>query len=357
MSSISTTSEISHEASQNSRRLFHRVHGGISDDDCGCLREVLVMNPMKHLRYVLIALGLLWAGQADAATCFWVGTGGAAGGGSYTTTNAVNWASSSNGANSSCAAVGGVPKNSADVATFDSAANGIGSGTVTLDSSMNGVTITTLNVPTGTGTINTNGQNLTLLNQISIAAAGATFTCGSSTFTFSNSGATVWSLTAAATISCGSATFVLNNPSSTGNAMTFAAGTSKTYGTLTVNSHASGQQVTLTLTTGATFANMNMNGPLRFNVPAGVTVTSGLTLTGTSSGLVNFAGPINTGTPATLTVTGATLSAAWAAVQNVSFTGGSLSSSNSTALFDLGGNTGVTGVAPSGGSGIIGGGL
>lgn len=315
---------------------------------------------MKHLKRALvanlvaaalIALGLLVSSPAGAATCFLVAASGSV---TWSTVNTAIWASSSGGTGGTCAAAGLVPKNSADVATIDSLSGG---GTVTLDSSMNGVTLTTLNVPTGTETINTNGQNLTLLNTISIAAAGANFTCGTSTFT-SASAIGPWNLTAAATISCASATFVFNNLTTPGNAQTFAGGTSKSYGTLTVNAHTAGVQVSVSATTAITFANINLNGPARVTLPIGIfTVTGAIALNGTSSGLANFAGPTNTAVPATLTVTGATLSATWAAIQNISFTGGSFSSSNSTALFDMGGNTGVTGVAPVSGGGIIGGGL
>lgn len=313
---------------------------------------------MKHLKRALvanlvaaalIALGLLVSSQAEAATCFWVGTGGAAGGGSYTSANAVNWASSSNGANSSCAATGGVPKNAGDVATFDSAANGIGSNTVTADGTVTG--LATITIPTGTGTFNFGtGTAITLTTQFSMAAAGATVNCGTSTITLSGNNTNNWSITNG-TVSCASGTIIIGaNTSSAGQ--TFA-GNGQSYGTLTIVGLGRTGSGAVTISGSNTIGNFNIAGPVNLSFAFGVTntVTNAFNWAGTPSAPIYLSS--NSTAISTIAASGGgTIN--WSAIKNMTFTG-SVTANNS---FNFEGNTGATINPPSaGGGGIIGGGL
>ncbi len=310
------------------------------------------------IRTLIALCFVLIAGSAQAATCYWVG-----GSGTVSTTNSAQWASATGGTGGTCAATGGVPKQSVDVLHFDGHALGLNGGTATFDSSFNGLTVATINMTLMVGTVNFNGQNLTIGNQITLTGTSTrSVTCGSSTFTFTQSGANVWDATnsSGATISCASSTFVLAAPAVAGGLQTISGGTSQSYGSLVQNSRTNGVIGSVNATTGIQFANITINGG-RFFLPSSasipVTVTNALTLTGTSSGLAGFeGGSTNAAVPSSLVLTGASVTASWAAVRNVTVSGGSISG---TAIFDMGSNTNVTASAPPAGSGgkIIGGGI
>lgn len=316
---------------------------------------------MKHFLRIAALLALFaFPAGAEAATCFWVGTGGVASGGTFSLTNGVNWASSSNGANSTCAATGGVPKNTGDIATFDNAANGLGSGTVTLDSSLAGMTIATINFSTVTGGATlVNAQNFTLTTAFNTSGSGARTINNSGTITFTSAAGFFWDASTSTNLTCTCTTGAfISSPGIANSGASFGGGGIATYGTLTFNSRTNGTEGAVA---GAnTFVNLNINGPIRLVAPASTTttVTGALNITGTSTGLVELqSSSTNALSPATLALSGASISATWAALKGLTLTGGSITGSGSAPIFDVGGNTGVTGAAPASGGGgrIIGG--
>jgi hypothetical protein len=212
---------------------------------------------------------------------------------------------------------------------------------------------------TGTLDFSANNPNVAMTNvatglSVTGAGSGRALNCGTGTFTFTTGGFDN-STSGGSTITCGSSTFVFNC-TGTNTPQVFQGGTSKIYGNLIVNSRANGCEVNITATTGVQLASLSITGPARVAVPTTipVTITSALTITGNSSGLVEFGSSnASSSSPALLTVTGATITASWAAIKNLTVTGGPIAG---TAIFDVGGNTGVTASPPAAGGGrIIGG--
>lgn len=303
---------------------------------------------MKHLRYALIAFGLLFAPHAEAATCFAVGTNLNP---TWSTSNLVMWASSSGGTASTCAATGGVPKQAADTAIFDGSSGG---GTVTVDTTINGVTLTQITTSAFTGTINfsTNNPSITLSTAWTDAGTGVhTISLGSGTFTFTGIG-TFWNFTASAntTLNAGTST-IFSEPANPLNSRTFAMG-GFTYATVRLgnNNGISNGNLQVSISGTGTIGTLLLDPPLQLAFSAAVTITSAVNWNGTSAS--NIITILNTATQHTVTLTnGGTMS--WAVFCNTIFTG----SPTATNSFNLGGVSGITITGPSGGGGghIIGG--
>lgn len=280
--------------------------------------------------------------------------GGTVGGGHWGTGNSTNWASGTGGTVGTCAATGGVPKQSADTATFDGASGG---GTVTVDTTMNGTTLTAITAGAFTGTLDfsVNNPSMSFISTgtaISFTGTGTgrIFKLGSGTFTISDRGSFDFTTTTGAGVqSLASATIVMSSTAVAGQQL-FAGG-GFTYGTLTINGRATGQGAIFGAQVN-TFTTVNLTGPLALNISAAQTITN-LNVSGNASNYVNFPALTPQSTTITLTVTNAAIDRA--ILRGVIFAGSSPAATNS---IDMGNNNmnGGSITPPSGGGGhIIGG--
>lgn len=302
------------------------------------------------MKKLLLALALfLLPISAEAATCFWVG-----GTGSWSTANTASWASSTGGTTGTCAATGGVPKQSADVATFDGASGG---GTVTVDSTMNGVSLNSIAAGAFTGTLDfsVNNPSMTFTSTgtaigFSGAGTGRIFKLGSGTFTISDRGSFDFgTTTGAGTQSLASATIVMGSTAVAGQQAFNGGGFA--YGTLTINGRATGQGAVIQQIN--TFTTLNLNGPLFLNIATGQTITN-LNISGSASNYVFLPEATTQSTTGALAVTNAAID--HAIIRGVIFSGASPIATNS---IDMGNNNmnggSITPPAPAGGGHIIGG--
>lgn len=277
---------------------------------------------------------------ADAATCFWVG-----GAGSWSTANAASWSSSTGGAGSTCAATGGIPKQAADTATFDGASGG---GTVTVDTTINGVTLTQITTGAFTGTLDfsVNNPSLTLTNKFDASGSGThSIKLGSGTFTFTSGAGTVFDFTNTnLTLTAGTSTLLFS--ATTTNQRTANFG-SKTYATITLAGNGGGIG-DFRPSGSPTIGTFNVNAPNTVWPQSAFTVSTALNINGTAANnVVNFWLLEGSGTTVTLSGS-ATIS--WAVIGGLTFTG-SPTANNS---FDAGKNVGITINGPSGGGGSTG---
>ncbi len=304
---------------------------------------------MNFLR-VLVFAAALFASPAFAATCFWVG-----GTGTWSTSNTASWSSSSGGAGGTCAGTGGVPKQAADTATFDGSS---GAGTVTVDSTMNGVTLTSIAAGAFTGTLDFSANNPSMTLTFSFVASGAgvhTINLGSGTFTFTSTTGGLWDAGTSSgnlTLSAGSSTIVY---SSNANGARAFNGGGKTYGTLTISTPGSfTTNPAVTVSGNNTFATLNVNPSVWIRLGSGstTTITNAFNWTGTSSSAAIM---LDGGTGGTTTISSANNGTiTWGVVSGVAFTGGG--TFTCTSCLDMKANSGITITAPSGGGGrIIGG--
>lgn len=311
------------------------------------------------MKKLLLALFFLaFATCADAASCFWVG-----GTNTWSTANGVNWSSSSGGAGSTCAATGGVPKQAADTATFDALSGG---GTVTVDSTMNGTTLTTITGGAHTGTLDfsVNNPSMTLgangTTAINYSGAGTrTLKLGSGTFTCKSSSNVCLNVTTntGLTFDTTSTATISIAGSGNNNADQVIAGTVSTpNNTLNVTSggiaRITASQTFLALTFSGT-----TGGSLVVNSGVTLTITNALALTGTSTGLAIISSDQYTAVGSgqgTIALSAAGGTANWALFIDMAFTINTLSAPNS---FSGGNTSGVTITGPSAGGGghIIGG--
>jgi hypothetical protein len=297
----------------------------------------------------LLALTFLAPGLAQAATCFWVG-----GTGSWSTSNQASWSSGTGGAGSTCAATGGIPKQATDIATFDASSGG---GTVTVDSTMNGVTMATILAGAFTGTLDfsVNNPSMTLTTALSLTGTGTRkFLLGTGTFTLTAASGNVYDLTTVTNLD-GASNFAANFTftSTTANARNFV-GNAKTYGTFTISANSSRGVVVIS---GAnTFAAISIGDGNNIQLPVGVTTTVTGAVTGSGSSATSTialsSASIAAGISTLSSSVGATLS--FAIVYGITTGGGG--SFVATNSFDQGRNTTFTITGPSGGGGrIIGG--
>lgn len=299
----------------------------------------------------LLALEFFAPNIVQAATCFWVG-----GTGTYSTSNTASWDASSGGAGGDCAATGGIPKQATDIATFDAASGG---GVVTVDSTMNGVSMATITAGAFTGTLDfsVNNPSMTLTGGLVFTGTGVRkFLMGSGAFTLTGN-ATVFDLGTVTnldgTSDFSTASYVVNT--STTFARTFAGG-GRTYGPITVSANSGRGQ--FLLTGSNTFASFSLGVPNYVALGNGntQTITTAPTWTGTSSNplLITSNSSINS---ATIAIGSGTLTCDWCGLNRITMSGGT--ARNATNSMDYGNNSGVTITPPSGGAGaggrIIGG--
>lgn len=300
---------------------------------------------MKHLKYLLIAIGLLIASQADAATCFWVG-----GTGLWSTANGVNWSSSTGGAGSTCAATGGVPKQAADTATFDGASGG---GVVTVDSTMNGTSLTQIvsGAFTGTLTFATNNPSMTMVQWAGSGTGTRTISMGSGTFTFTGGNST-WDFSnvTGLTFNPNTSTIIFSGNQSN---RTFIMG-GKSFNIVTVSSSATnGADFTFSSAGTPTIATLNLTSPVAIVLPVSMNITNAFNWTGSSAtSPIIIQAPPASGANSTITTASGTATCAWCVFIGVTGAGGA--TFNATNSFGYN-NSGITVTGPSGGGHIIGG--
>lgn len=301
---------------------------------------------MKKLLLALVFS--TFATYANAASCFWVG-----GAGTWSTANTASWASGTGGTGGTCAATGGIPKQAADTATFDALS---GAGTVTVDATLNGATLTQLTYSAASVSLDfsANNPSLTLTGgtAIAISGAGQTFNCGTGTLTLTGSNNSVWSFAGTSTLTCTSGTIALTFTGAIGGTQSFTGG-GKTYGTVTFSGRNTATQISIA---GAnTFTTLNITGPAIVNFPgaATTTITNAFNWTGTSAAVLSLRGGAS-GQLATIHAS-ATSTIAWAYLSGLTFNTSSVTAANS---FDGQSNSGVTITPPNivagGGSRCIG---
>jgi hypothetical protein len=300
---------------------------------------------MKRYLFILAALAFAAsASPASAVPCYWVGgtatwdgtnTGGGGAGG-------IKWASATGGS-SACAGggTGGSPT-SGDTANFDANSGG---GTVTVNTTVN-VTSITAGAFTGTLDFATNNNNVTAQTVSFTGSATRTINMGSGTWTITGSSATPFdvSVTTGLTPSFSNASIVLSANSA---ARVFSGG-GQTYGSFTVNANSTKGLVSVSGTN--TFASVTVNGGNSLGFPQGVTTTisGALVMSGSSSAPVGLLSTGPATNPATVSV-GSASTIDWGGILRVTKAGaGSITATNS---LDMGGNTGISISAPSGGGG------
>ena len=314
-------------------------------------------------RFLLSLAFLCFASYAQAATCYWVG-----GAGNFDNTNTASWASASGGTTGTCAATGGIPKNTADFAIFDGSSGG---GTVTVcgaasancPSASGSLNISGITFGAFTGTLDfaTNNPAVTLSTTFSGTGTGTrTLSMGNGVWTFGGGASAQWNFitTTNLTLNINSSTIVWQ-PAAT--ALTFFGG-AKTWGALTINANSSNPNTVYQFEPGNsannTFASLTVNAPANLSFRAGATqtFTGGITVLGGS--LSNMVGFFGDG----VSTTGATV--AVGAVSNVAYTvwrsiTGATSAINATNSINLGtaslGTLSVTVPATGSGGRIIGG--
>lgn len=217
-------------------------------------------------------------------------SGGTVAGGRWTTTNTTNWSNTGGGSPGTCGATGGVPKQAADTANFDSHSSG---GITLVDSSMNGTTLTGINAGALVGTLDFSLGNpsMTLTATVSAMVLSGTstrsFNLGSGTFTFTPSGTVIgppFSLattTGLTSFNGGNATLTFNQGSSGFSGQQVSLG-AQTYGTINVGSHTGGGSWQ-TLDAGWSATNFNVSAPnqvIIFSSSTAVTITNALNWSG-----------------------------------------------------------------------------
>ena len=253
------------------------------------------------------------------------------------------------------------------------------SGTSTITTAGKTLGALTLNGVGGTFSL---GDDLTVRSDAAITLTNGTFTDNNhnvtaGAFSSANSNTrvvtfgtgTAWTLglVSGTVFDCSTVTGLTVNPgtatitcsaAATGNRI-FACGTSKSYpGLAIVDSGTVHADFTITATTAATFASLAMTAPVNVVFPQAVTVTvtAAFALAGTAynSAILLRSSNAAAGVQATISTATGSPTIAWAALDNMAFTGGA--TFTATNSIDLGHNTGISISGPTGGgaTGVIG---
>lgn len=288
------------------------------------------------------------------ASRFWVG-----GTGTWDSTTTTNWAATTGGAGGASAPTTG------DSVTFDGSSGG---GTVTVDSTVNGLSLASITAGAFTGTLDfsVNNPSMTLTlggTALNLSGTGSRkYLLGSGTFTFTGTVATTYfdistttNLDPTSVTTCG-----LTFTATTANERQINGG-GRTLGALTIGTNTS--RGGFRIFSANTFSSITIAaGTSYLMLPASATNTitgsAGLALNGSSSSpILVLANTPNSGT-ATISLSSGTSAPTWTAFMGITTTGaGTLTATDS---FDLGRNTldsGDTITAPSSGGvvGVIGG--
>lgn len=308
------------------------------------------------MRIVLITITLWFLSitTSYAATCYWVG-----GTGNFDNINTTSWSSSSGGSTGTCAASGGIPKNSADTAVFDGSSGG---GTVTVcgassancPSASNSLNITNITMGNfgGTLTFATNNPNVTLSVFSNGGSGTRTLSMGSGTWTITGTNGVVWEISAGTpTLNHNSGTLQFTPSSDSYRYAYFGA---LTYNNIVVNPSTSGRS--FVVLTAFTTANLTITGQQTFEINSSqtITITNTLSWTGLSSTIKALLKSSNISGGSTINVSNST-TLSWLAVQGLTKSGaGSITCSP---CWNAGNNSNITFALPLGGTGIIGGSL
>lgn len=308
------------------------------------------------MRRALIALLLcLFAGEAFAACspdCYWVQTVTGSDTWDSTTTTMTNahWAASSNGT-----AAG--PPVAGDNLHFDAnSCQGAITCTIVPSGTLTGISFGDLDMrecPTTKCVFTNTSTNLTFARMRFDGSQSPTFTCGSATYTLTNtSGAVFNNGNGHGSISCASATLDVSTVSSpTATRVLEFGGVSIGPLLLAGSATLSGGYgiVVGSIFFNSTITSITITGPAPVYFGAGVTHTIGsITLSGTSSsGIINLTPDTNTGTVgsndiATLALTG-TSTISWAALHGIKINSTSAGVLVVNNAIDLGLNTSGTG--------------
>lgn len=264
------------------------------------------------------------------AARFWFG-----GTGTWDNSNTANWGTASNGVGAPASA-----PTSSDTVTFDGNSGG---GTVTVNAT---IAISSLTTSAFTGTIDFSANNNNInIGQVTPAVAGWTDS-GTGAHTV-NMGNGTWSIDATSNpISFSGANLTLVANSSTisvtarANANRTFAGNAKTYNSVTFNGAASSL---MSLTGANTFSTLTLTNQIIVGAGANQTITT-LSVTSAAATPVAMRSSV-AGTARTITLTNS-LSASYLSLQDMTFSGGTNTASNS---FDFGNNSGITITGPTGG--------
>lgn len=282
------------------------------------------------------------------ASRFWVG-----GTGTWDSTTTTHWSATTGGAGGASAPVTG------DSVTLDGASGG---GTVTVDTTINGLSLAQITMGAFTGTLDfsVNNPNLTLTTAFSVTGTGVrTLNLGSGTFTLTGGNA-VWDATTTTnlTLSAGSSTLLINGALSATAARQVQLGsTSLTYGTITIaQSGTVGQQTQLLATANQTIGHLNFTPPIDIVLSSGITYTisNAFTWAGTAFNSAIAVRSASTVTPVISAASGSTIN--WGVLEHLTFSGTAVNATNS---IDLQGNNmnggSITGPSGTSGSHMIGG--
>lgn len=303
-------------------------------------------NDMKKL---LLALALfLLPISAQAASRFWVG-----GAGTWDSTTTTHWSASTGGAGGASAPTTG------DTITFDGSSGG---GAVTVDTTINGLSLISITMGAFTGTLDfsVNNPSITITNQFSNNGAGTrTLKLGSGTFTVSSNNGAMWDFFGAGlTLTPGTATISFTSTSLAGAATVQLGSSGISYAgtTMTFAAVTNGFSTFLQGNTSATLGTLNITGPrnFTFSSAATITISNAFNWVGSVSNPIGIESA-SAGAAATISVASGTPTMSGAAIRSMTFTGGA--TFTATNSLDLKGNTGITITPPSGGGGgrIIGG--
>lgn len=299
----------------------------------------------NFLRVLALILVCALATTAEAASRFWVG-----GAGTWDNVTTTHWAATSNGAGGASVPV------TADQVTFDGSSGG---GTVTVDASINNISLNFLNIDSFTGTLDfaTSNNNITLSLLSANGSATKTLNMGSGTWTITG-GNTVWNMTSAAnlTLNASTSTLVFSGSGTNRNA-TFGG---KTYSSVTISSSAAGALGPSFAFGSLTAATLNLTAPVRVSLSGGstVTLTNAFNWNGSSAtNLVIFEMNSNGASTVTISIASGTATATWAVFEGITCSGGATFSATSSFGYNTSGIT-ITGPSGGGSSGrIIGGSL
>lgn len=315
----------------------------------------------KLFGLLLLAIAFLASDVSHAATCYWVG-----GAGNFDNANTASWASASGGTTGTCAATGGIPKNTADFAIFDGSSGG---GTVTIcgaasancPSASGSVNISGITFGAFTGTLDfaTNNPAVTLSTTFSGTGTGTrTLSMGNGVWTFGGGTSALWNFvtTTNLTLNINSSSIVWKGALSTSSFF----GGAKTWGALTINANSSNPGSFYVIEPGNnannTFASLTINAPASIQVRSGATqtFTGGITVSGSSaSNPVLFESDNLSNSAGTIAV-GAVSNVSWVFWRDIT---GATSAINSTSSFGFsaGGTLSITAPSTGGGGSIIGG--
>jgi len=261
------------------------------------------------------------------ANRWWVG-----GTGTWDASTTTHWSS----VNSGGAGGASVP-GSADPVIFDANSGG---GTVTVNTTVN-VSSITCGAHTGTLDFSANNNNVTVGSFVSTATGTRTLNLGNGTWTITGTASNVWAITAT-NLTFNANSSVLTFTATTTATRNFTPGTALTYSTVTVSPNTLGGPF---LFNGAgTFGTLNVSGPEFIQFAAFSTFTiSTINISGSSGSVVSLLSG-TPGTTTTLSVASNAPTITWAAIRDLTCTGGATFAATNS--FDLGHNSGITITAP-----------